>query len=204
MGGDWLEGLLNRKQDVIDAAVELFASQGYDATTTFELARAAGVTEPVIYYHFKNKDGLFSHILKTAFDFYFSRLEALPTDTETEIEKIENLIDFHFRIIDEIPDEVRIITSICPAKLQDAGHVCARLVEEQRLHLMRYVSDAIERGVESGEFYPVPVEATSGIIIAFVNGLLRRRGLKLDQVHGLKEASVDFCRRSLTKVSLPL
>ena len=57
---------MKRKQDVIAAAVELFARQGYDATTTFELARAAGVTEPVIYYHFKSKAGLFSHILKTA------------------------------------------------------------------------------------------------------------------------------------------
>ena len=191
---------LKRKQDVIDAAVELFANQGYDATTTFELAKAASVTEPVIYYHFKNKDGLFSHILKTAFDFYFSRLEALPTDTETEFEKIENLIDFHFRVIDEKPDEVRIITSVCPAKLQDAGHICVRLVEEQRLRLMRYVSACIEKGITSKEFYPVPVEATAGIIIAFVNGLLRRHSLKLDQVIGLKEASVDFCRRSLLKM----
>ncbi len=203
-GGDWQESLLKRKQDVIAAAVELFARQGYDATTTFELARAAGVTEPVIYYHFKSKDGLFSHILKTAFDFYFSRLKALPTDTETAFEKIENLINFHFHIIDEKPNEVRIITSVCPAKLGDSAHICTRLVEEQRLRLTRYVSSCIEKGVETGEFYPVPVEVTAGIVIAFVNGLLRRRSLKLDQIDGLMEASVDFCRRSLTKISLPL
>lgn len=188
---------MGRKQDVIDAAVGLFAGQGYDATTTVELATAAGVTEPVIYYHFGSKDGLFTHILTSAFEIYISRLEALPADTATAFEKIENLIDLHFHIVDELPDEVRMITSVCPSKLGDAGHVCARLVEEQRLRLARYVSGCIEMGIETGEFYPVPVEATAGIIIAFINGLLRRRGLKLDQVIGLKEASVDFCRRSL-------
>ncbi len=192
---------MKRKQDVIDAAVRLFAGQGYEATTTFELAKAAGVTEPVIYYHFGSKDGLFSHILKAAFDFYFSRLEALPTDTVTAFEKIENLIDFHFHIIDEIPDEVRIITSVCPAKLGDSGHICAKLVEEQGLRLTRYVSDCIEKGVKTGEFYPVPVEATAGILLSFLNGLLRRRSLHLDQIAGLKETAVDFCRRSLVKVT---
>lgn len=66
--------------------------------------------------------------------------------------------------------------------------------------MVRYVSGSIEKGIASGEFYPASVESTAGIIIAFVNGLFRRRSLKMDQIIGLKEASVDFCRRSLQKM----
>ena len=44
-----------------------------------------------------------------------------------------------------------------------------------------------------------PIEATTGLIIAMINGLLRRRGLKLAQIKGLKETAVEFCRRSLVK-----
>ncbi len=54
---------MSTKQDLVKAVIPLFASQGYEATTTIQMAKAAEVTEPVIYYYFKNKEGLFSHIL---------------------------------------------------------------------------------------------------------------------------------------------
>jgi AcrR family transcriptional regulator len=48
---------LGKKQDLLKAAVQLFSKQGYDGTTTFEIAKTAHVTEPVIHFRFKNKDG---------------------------------------------------------------------------------------------------------------------------------------------------
>jgi len=42
---------------VLKAGVQLFSKQGFDGTTTLEIAEEAHVTEPVVYYHFKNKDG---------------------------------------------------------------------------------------------------------------------------------------------------
>ena len=96
-GGDWRDNLLKRKQDFIDAAVELFAGKGFDATT-FGFAGVDSVIEPVIYYHFKNKNRLFRHILKRAVEFRFFCLEALPTDTVTAFEKSEDLIDTYFQI----------------------------------------------------------------------------------------------------------
>lgn len=99
-----MEGLMKKKQGVINAAVEFSAGQGYDAATTFEPAIAAGVTEPEIYYHFKSKDGLCSHFFETAFNSYYSRQEATPTDTGTAFEKIKDLVAFHLHTIDEIPD----------------------------------------------------------------------------------------------------
>ncbi len=188
-----------KKQDLLKAAVQLFSKQGFDGTTTLEIAEAAHVTEPVIYYHFKNKDGLFTHILDKTFSEYFSRLDALEKDTQTQFEKIKNLIDLHFTFVDEFPDETSIITSAYPAKLRDSEHICTRHIEAQRQRLTNYISDCLKKGIETGEFGSLPTEATSGLIIAMVNGLLRRRSLKLDGIQGLKETTVEFCRRSLAK-----
>ncbi|MCA9310819.1 MAG: helix-turn-helix transcriptional regulator, partial [Phycisphaerales bacterium] len=44
-----------RREQLLDTAVVLFAERGYGGATTAELARAAGVTEPIIYRHFKSK-----------------------------------------------------------------------------------------------------------------------------------------------------
>ena len=188
---------MGKKQNLLKAAVQLFSKQGFDGTTTLEIAKAAHVTEPVVYYHFKNKDGLFTYILDKTFSGYFARLNALDNNTLTQFDKIENLIDLHFKFVDEFPDETFLITSACPAKLRDSEHICTTNIETQRQRLTNYISDCLKKGIETGEFDSIPTEATSGLIIALVNGLLRRKSLKLDGIQGLKEATVEFCRRSL-------
>lgn len=49
----------DRRRQLLEVAAELFASRGYRGTTTAELAKAAGITEPILYRHFKNKLDLF-------------------------------------------------------------------------------------------------------------------------------------------------
>lgn len=48
-----------RRRQLLEVASELFAARGYRGTTTAELARAAGITEPILYRHFDNKLDLF-------------------------------------------------------------------------------------------------------------------------------------------------
>jgi AcrR family transcriptional regulator len=49
-----------RERQLIELAEHLFAERGYSGASMEELARRAGVTKPVIYELFENKDGLFS------------------------------------------------------------------------------------------------------------------------------------------------
>jgi AcrR family transcriptional regulator len=188
---------MNRKQALIDAAIKLFATNGFDATSTASIAQYAGVTEPLIHYHFKSKDGLFAHILEVTFSAYFDRLDALPEKTRTEFDRLVNLIRFHFRFAEDFPDQTFIVTSACPAKLQDAAHICAQYIKAQGDHLAGYIADCLDRGIQSGEFRPVPVPATTGLLLAMVNGLVRRKILKLDEIDGLLGVVLDFCRQAL-------
>ena len=49
----------DRREQLLRAAIECFAQLGYRGTTTAQLAKAAGVSEPVLYQHFKSKHDLF-------------------------------------------------------------------------------------------------------------------------------------------------
>ena len=191
---------MGKKPDLIKAGVQLFARQGYDGTTTAQIAAAVGVTEPVIYYNFKNKEALFVHILESIFTEYFARLDALEAQTPTQFQKLENLIGLHFAFTTDFPDETYIITSVCPAKLRESAHVCARLIEEQRKRLTTFISGAIKAGIASGEFFKVPVSATTGLILIMVNGLMRRRVMKQGGIRGFRKATIEFCRRSLVRM----
>jgi AcrR family transcriptional regulator len=49
----------DRRRQLLEVAADLFARLGYRGTTTAELAKAAGITEPILYRHFDNKLDLF-------------------------------------------------------------------------------------------------------------------------------------------------
>jgi TetR/AcrR family transcriptional regulator len=54
----------DRRYRILQAAVLLFSEKGFDATTTREIARAAGISEAVIFRHFQSKDELYAAILR--------------------------------------------------------------------------------------------------------------------------------------------
>ncbi|MBL8764236.1 MAG: TetR/AcrR family transcriptional regulator [Phycisphaerae bacterium] len=53
-----------RRELLLDAAAVVFASYGYSGATTAQLAKAAGVTEPIIYRHFASKRDLFIALIQ--------------------------------------------------------------------------------------------------------------------------------------------
>jgi AcrR family transcriptional regulator len=71
----------NPKALLMKGATSLFAEKGYAGTSVREIVDRAGVTKPVLYYYFKNKEGLFQAILEDA----YSKLEILlEKQLETE------------------------------------------------------------------------------------------------------------------------
>src|SRR5918912_1039429 len=52
-----------RRQAIIEAVTGAFAQNGFHGTTTRELARAAGVSEALIYKHFPSKESLYAAML---------------------------------------------------------------------------------------------------------------------------------------------
>src|SRR5688572_19547386 len=53
-----------RRACIVNAACKLFSEKGFRGVTTRELASAVGVTEPVLYEHFKTKRDLYSAIIE--------------------------------------------------------------------------------------------------------------------------------------------
>ena len=49
----------DRRAAIVDAALSVFSARAYGGATTAEIARAAGVTEPILYRHFSSKRELF-------------------------------------------------------------------------------------------------------------------------------------------------
>ncbi len=59
-----------RSAQLMDVALELFIDNGYDGTSMESVARAAGVTKPVIYTYFRSKEELYTDVLKRQQDLF--------------------------------------------------------------------------------------------------------------------------------------
>lgn len=53
-----------RREQLLDVAAQLFATRGYAGATTAQIAKEAGVTEPIIYRHFDSKRDLFVALIE--------------------------------------------------------------------------------------------------------------------------------------------
>lgn len=52
-----------KQENILKSALELFAIDGYHAVSTSKIAKAAGVSEALIFRHFENKEGLLKAII---------------------------------------------------------------------------------------------------------------------------------------------
>lgn len=87
------------KKALMLAGIELFSEKGYASTSVREIAALAGVTKPVLYYYFKNKEGLFRAILEGATQ---KQQELLQEAMEQNGTVLERILFLYRRIHEEL------------------------------------------------------------------------------------------------------
>ena len=60
----------NTKQEILDAALELFSVQGFEATSISQLAGAVGIRKASLYSHFENKQAILDALVKDVLEQY--------------------------------------------------------------------------------------------------------------------------------------
>ena len=80
------------REAIRNAAIKLFAEKGFAATTTREVCQQAGVTKPVLYYHFGSKEQLFHELMLDGHDkFLKEAMRGSPRGKTTREKFIEFL-----------------------------------------------------------------------------------------------------------------
>jgi AcrR family transcriptional regulator len=81
------------RQQILKAAVALFADRGYDGTSIRAIVGKARVNQAAINYHFKGKEGLYFEVLKVAFEGYL-RLDNFDPERLKDLPREEALRSF--------------------------------------------------------------------------------------------------------------
>jgi AcrR family transcriptional regulator len=90
----------NRRQALLGAAARLFRRQGFDATSTRDIAAAVGMHSGSPFYHFKSKDALLYAVMEVGMQTALARqaqaLQGLAPALDTPLAQMRRLIGAHF------------------------------------------------------------------------------------------------------------
>ena len=134
---------------ILDAAVTLFARQGYARTTIKQIAGKAGVNSALLYYYFESKERLYREVLRRL----LSQLAAaasreMPPMSEPE-DAIRGFVHLQVAFLSARPDAPRLIAR----ELADHGaeHAVEAITESIATTFSR-LCDVIREGQRSGRF----------------------------------------------------
>lgn len=102
----------NRREDILQAAEEEFARNGYEGAKMSNIARRVGVTHVLLYYHFKTKENLFNELLQQKIMSFVQSV--LPSDEAQKtdfIGGIDNLIARNFDFMEQNKMLVRLLVN---------------------------------------------------------------------------------------------
>jgi AcrR family transcriptional regulator len=170
-----------RKAAVLECACGIFSAGSYRGTTTAEIAREAGVTEPVLYRHFASKRSLYLAVLEES----WSRLRAL-WDAAVEGEPDPRFwVGAMGRAYFAAKDPKVMCADLWMQALIEASDDAEirKFIRKQMREVHGYVSDVIRRSQAAGGVFPErdpSAEAWIFISIGLLGTVGRRVGSLLE------------------------
>lgn len=136
---------------IMRAAIELFGERGYGATSVRQIAGAAGVTPPLIAYHYGSKEGLFHACMEVV----VRGLNAMSWQAIEESTGLSDLVrrlaGVHLNFPKQHPQALRLLLSVFygPEDARPTVDIMGEWVE-----LIVEVERRVRASIEAGEFTP--------------------------------------------------
>lgn len=164
---------MSRKNNIINAAVSLFAQNGYSATPTSAVAKKAGVAEGLIFHHFKNKAGILIHIFTELSEIYIREIETVITASETGLDALLAIVRYHFEFAEIHAAKFIVLLRDFPSELTSPDSEAGKIITEHMTISINQIKKCIQQGRKDGSIRDIAVEETAYIIRGLLNGLSR-------------------------------
>ncbi|MBS1737439.1 MAG: TetR/AcrR family transcriptional regulator [Bacteroidetes bacterium] len=161
---------MDKKETIINSAIELFSLKGYEGTSVRDIAADAGINVAMINYYFGSKEKLFESIVEHRASFLKGVFEELINNKQLSgIEKMDIIIDntierkfsglnFHHIMHRELALQHR-------PQLKEA-------ISDILLRNVTSIKNIIEEGISNGEFKQVDIELTLTTLLGTIHYLL--------------------------------
>ncbi len=161
----WTRRKQARPGEILDAALKVFAEKGFAAARMEDIAKRAGVTKGTIYLYFENKEAVFKQLVREAVG---STLATVAADVATYEGSAKFLIRLMLTTMSTLlldSDKV-VLPKIVIAESSNFPWLAEFYRFEVIERGLGLLTSLIQRGIDRGEFRPVPPEHVARIVIA--------------------------------------
>ena len=152
---------------ILKAALEEFAHEGVTGARTDEIARRAGVNKALLYYYFKDKEGLYAAALEQVFSGLFDKVMAVLERADVPPrEKLLLYVQAHFDYIASSPMYPRLVQrEFMRSGARSLSPIASRVLEHHGRPIYTRLEKLIAEGAESGDFRKVdPTQTVTSIL----------------------------------------
>jgi len=151
-------------EQILDAAMHVFAERGFAGARVDEIARQAGVNKAMLYYHIGDKAALYEKVLIRNFDRLLDTISGAARDASTPADRFRAVVESLIALVCEMPEHPRIILhelACGGAHLPDAA--VARMAEA-----LATVQRIIGEGVTDGSMRNVDTVLTHATLVGAI------------------------------------
>lgn len=131
---------------ILDAASQEFASKGYNATQTRDIAARAGVPKANLYYYFQSKENLYTRVLMAFLEPLLAASAVLRASDDPQV-ALPAYITARLRIVREHPHTSNVFSSELLHGAKQLPPVCRDLLQAEAQHNVACLSGWIARGL---------------------------------------------------------
>lgn len=176
--------LPEKRARIMDAALKVFAEQGFYNARVSEVARAAGVADGTIYLYFSNKDDLLISLFEERMEEIIARLrEDLASTGGDALQRLRRMIERHLSMAVEQPLLAEFIT----VELRQSAKFVREYENPRFQEYLTVLRDLVEEGQREGLIRP---GLDSRLLVRAVFGALDEVLLTLTLASGTR--SIDF------------
>lgn len=154
-----------RRQQIVDAAVELFSSQGYYRTTVQEVARKAGVSTGLIYQYVEDKEDILLLSILDVIDSYQQEIPAALAGVEDPLQRMRAALAAYCRVV----DQRRLATLLTYRSARSLSSERRQLIKVAELDSNRLIADCVRACIDAGLFETVDVDFITYQLVMFAH-----------------------------------
>ena len=99
----------DKPQQIVDAAIRVFARTGYYNSRVSDIAREAGIAAGTIYLYFRTKDDILVTLFRDKMAQFVASLRKAIADEPDAVAKLRRLIHLHFEMLEQDPELAEVV-----------------------------------------------------------------------------------------------
>ena len=135
-------------QQILSAAVEVIAENGFANSRVSVIAARAGVADGTIYLYFKSKDQILMAALDEAFRSFLDKARVETASVSDPLLKLGAVIDLHLRAM----SHNRALAVVLQTELRQSAKFLAEFSQRQLRSYLQFLKDIISEGQSAGVF----------------------------------------------------